>query len=577
MNGDANVGLHIANRLVELGCNHIFAVPGDFNLLLLDQFLKHEKLNMIWCCNELNAGYAADGYARRRGIGCVTVTFCVGGFSVINAVAGAYSEDLPLVCISGGPNSNDFSSNHVLHHTIGLSNDYGQQLRAFREVTCCQVLISHLEDAYRQVDVAISEAVRHRKPVYIEVSCNLASLPHPSFSRVLSAPIPFVIEHPRSNARNLTEAVSAAAQELNAALKAIIIVGPRCRRPEVQEAVLALANASQYPVVISPDAKGFFPENHASFCGLYWGAVSSTCVSELVESAGVVLAIGCVWTDYSTVGYTLPLRPPCVVEVDERAVVVCGKATFTGVMLLDVLRGLVPAVRPNKAGLQAFLELKHVHEPPPPTRRVRSVDPITVETVFSHVQKILTPHHTIISEVGDAWFNTQGLRLPGGAAYEMQMRYGSIGWSVGSVLGYQLADAFLDPKRRTLAFVGDGSFQMTAQEVSTMLRYGLKPIIFLINNGGYASEADIADGPYNIIKNWDYTKFVKALRNDEGQLYTAKVKTEKEFVVALAEAVRRTDELCFIEIFVNKDDCSKELLEWGSRVATCNGRLPVEH
>lgn len=96
------------------------------------------KLNVVGCCNELNAGYAADGYARSRGVGACVVTFTVGGLSIINAIAGAYSENLPVICIVGGPNSNDFGTNRILHHTIGLP-DFSQELRCFQTVTCYQV------------------------------------------------------------------------------------------------------------------------------------------------------------------------------------------------------------------------------------------------------------------------------------------------------------------------------------------------------------------------------------------------------------------------------------------------------
>ncbi|PNH00476.1 Pyruvate decarboxylase isozyme 2, partial [Tetrabaena socialis] len=159
--------------------------------------------------------------------------------------------------------------------------------------------------------------------------------------------------------------------------------------------------------------------------------------------------------------------------------------------------------------------------------------------------------------------------------YELQMRYGSIGWSVGAVLGYCCAERQTSPERRVLACIGDGSFQMTAQEVGTMLRLNLHPIILLINNGGYTIEVEIHDGPYNVIKNWDYAAFARALHNGEGRLWTAEARTEPELVAALAEAAKRPDELCFIVAFTHRDDCSARLLEWGSRVAAANSRKPT--
>lgn len=132
------LGRHLARRLVQIGATDVFSVPGDFNLTLLDHLIAEPELNLVGCCNELNAGYAADGYARSRGVGACVVTFTVGGLSVINAIAGANSENLPLVCIVGGPNSNDYGTNRILHHTIGLP-DFSQELRCFQAVTCFQV------------------------------------------------------------------------------------------------------------------------------------------------------------------------------------------------------------------------------------------------------------------------------------------------------------------------------------------------------------------------------------------------------------------------------------------------------
>lgn len=135
---DSTLGRHVARRLVQIGVEDVFSVPGDFNLTLLDHLIAEPGLNNIGCCNELNAGYAADGYARARGVGACVVTFTVGGLSVLNAIAGACSENLPVICIVGGPNTNDYGTNRILHHTIGLP-DFSQEMKCFRPVTCYQV------------------------------------------------------------------------------------------------------------------------------------------------------------------------------------------------------------------------------------------------------------------------------------------------------------------------------------------------------------------------------------------------------------------------------------------------------
>ena len=179
-----NLGNHLASRLVQLGVDTVFAVPGDYNLILLDQLIKDERLKVVYTCNELNAGYAADGYSRARGgkAACVVAT--------------AASESLPVICITGGPNSNDSGTNRVLHHTIGSSESFAQEMEAFKPFVCRATRIFALEDAHWQLDDAVAEALRQSKPVYINIACNIAGLSHPTFER---EPIPFVLPDRHTN------------------------------------------------------------------------------------------------------------------------------------------------------------------------------------------------------------------------------------------------------------------------------------------------------------------------------------------------------------------------------------------
>ncbi|CAK7330527.1 unnamed protein product [Dovyalis caffra] len=178
----STLGRHLARGLVQIGITDVFSMPGDFNFALLDHVIAEPGLNKIGRCNELIAGYAADGYERSRGVSASVVTFTVGRLSIINAVAGAYSDNLPVICIAGGPNTNDYRTHRILHHTIGLP-DFSQELRCFQTVTCYQAVENHLEDAHEKIDTAICNALKESKPVYISISYNLPAVPHLSFSR----------------------------------------------------------------------------------------------------------------------------------------------------------------------------------------------------------------------------------------------------------------------------------------------------------------------------------------------------------------------------------------------------------
>ncbi|QHO24801.1 pyruvate decarboxylase 2 isoform X1 [Arachis ipaensis] len=566
---DANLGRHLARRLVEIGVTDVFSVPGDFNLTLLDHLIAEPNLNVIGCCNELNAGYAADGYARSRGVGACVVTFTVGGLSVLNAIAGAYSENLPVICIVGGPNTNDYGTNRILHHTIGLP-DFTQELRCFQTVTCYQAVVNNLEDAHEMLDTAISTALKESKPVYISISCNLAAIPHPTFSR---EPVPFSLSPKLSNQMGLEAAVEAAADFLNKAVKPVLVGGPKLRVAKASDAFVELADACGYAFGVMPSAKGLVPENHPHFIGTFWGAVSTSFCAEIVESADAYLFAGPIFNDYSSVGYSLLLKKEKAIIVQPDRVVIGNGPAFGCVLMKDFLKALAKRLKHNNTSYENYYRI-FVPDGKPISSEPGA--PLRVNILFQHIQNMLSSETAVIAETGDSWFNCQKLKLPKGCGYvdnryEFQMQYGSIGWSVGATLGYAQAV----PEKRVIACIGDGSFQVTAQDVSTMLRCGQKTIIFLINNGGYTIEVEIHDGPYNVIKNWNYTGLVDAIHNGEGKCWTTKVTCEEELVNAIETATgAKKDCFCFIEVICHKDDTSKELLEWGSRVCAANSRPP---
>ncbi|KAA0060030.1 pyruvate decarboxylase 2-like [Cucumis melo var. makuwa] len=564
VSSDSTLGRHLARRLVQIGVSDVFSVPGDFNLTLLDHLIAEPGLNNIGCCNELNAGYAADGYARCRGVGACVVTFTVGGLSVLNAIAGAYSENLPVICIVGGPNTNDYGTSRILHHTIGLS-DFSQELRCFQTVTCFQGVINNIEEAHAQIDKAISTALIESKPVYISISCNLPGVPHPTFSR---EPIPFSISPRMSNKAGLEAAVEATVSFLDKAVKPVMVGGPKLRVAKACDALVELADACGYALAVMPSAKGLVPEYHPHFIGTYWGAVGTAFCGEIVESADAYLFAGPIFNDYSSVGYSLLLKKEKAIIVEPDRVMIANGPTFGCILMKDFLRELAKRLKRNTT---AYENYHRIYVPDGQPLKCKPHEPLRVNILFQHIQKMLSEETAVIAETGDSWFNCQKLKLPKGCGYEFQMQYGSIGWSVGATLGY----AQSVPSKRVIACIGDGSFQVTAQDVSTMIRCEQKTIIFLINNGGYTIEVEIHDGPYNVIKNWNYTALVDAIHNGEGKCWTTKVHTEEELIEAINTAMdKKIDSLCFIEVIVHKDDTSKELLEWGSRVCAANSRAP---
>mmetsp|Transcript_11341 Transcript_11341/g.28757 ORF Transcript_11341/g.28757 Transcript_11341/m.28757 type:complete len:359 (+) Transcript_11341:221-1297(+) len=354
-----------------------------------------------------------------------------------------------------------------------------------------------------------------------------------------------------------------------------------------------------------PNGKGMIDEDKDNFIGTFWGQVSSPFCCETVESADMYVFVGAIHNDYTSCGYTTLLKEEKMIAIHENEVVICGERRYHGVLMREVLAMLASKCERQDASLVNYRRMFVPRGQPP---ALGNGGPLTMNVLMHHVQELLTPDMCVVAETGDSWFNGQKLKLPKGCLYvvcplplslfprqkliafflfvsfiarscvcfplcryEFQMQYGSIGWSVGATLG---AAAALKDKR-VLALIGDGSFQMTAQDVSTMVKYHLNPIILLLNNDGYVIEVEIHDGPYNEIHPWDYCGLVRSLAGKRGEnCHTYLVKTEAEAEAALALAMQRDDAVNFIEVVVGRDDCTVELLEWGSRVSAANGRAP---
>ncbi|MEE3066674.1 MAG: thiamine pyrophosphate-binding protein [Actinomycetota bacterium] len=559
---DFTVGKYLAARLEQIGLKHYFMVPGDYNLVLLDELLENQNLEQIGCCNELNAAYAAEGYARVNGAGAVFTTYNVGAYSALNGVAGANAERLPVIMVSSSPNTNDAGENHILHHTVG-THDFTAQYEVFRQVTCAAVRIQHPDNAPAMIDRAISTALRERKPAYIEIPCNLSAAP-------CAAPAPFselAVGQP-SNARMLAEAVGHACDLLADAKKPILLAGVHLRSFGAIDAFRELAEALGCAVAVMPNAKGFFPEDHPQYVGIYWGEVSSPGCQAIVDWSDLVVAAGPVFSDYTTVGYSAVPPRQRLINAEPQSVRF-PDAEFTGVALAEFLSDLAKKVEANEATLTQFKRLRGTQTPAPRAAAAQPEAPLSRAEMWRQIEEELDATTTLLVETGDSWLNGMYTRLPGGARFEIEMQWGSIGWSVPASFGYAMG---LEDDRRLVAVIGDGSFQLTAQEVSNMIRHGQEILIFLVNNRGYVIESAIHDGPYNYYKNWNYAGLVDVFNAEDGRGLGLTANTAGELTEAIELARAHRGGPVLIECQIPNDDASPELISWGSKVARVNSR-----
>jgi pyruvate decarboxylase len=554
------VGSYLARRLQQIGLKHHFAVAGDFNLVLLDQLLTIKELEQVYCCNELNCGYSAEGYARACGAAAAVVTFSVGGLSAINAIGGAYAENLPVILVSGAPNSNDRATEHLIHHTLA-THDWSYQFEIAKKLTCAAVSINSAIDAPHQIDHAIRNALREKKPAYIEIACNVASTPCAA-----PGPISAILSDEPSDPETLRAAIAAAAEFLQGKQKPILLIGSKLRAAGAEKQAIELAEALGCAVVVMAAAKSFFPEDHPQFAGIYWGEVSAPGAREIFDWADSVLCIGTIFNDYSTVGWTAMPSGAGVLTADQRRVYLEGH-DFGRIHLRDFLSGLASKVQKRPATMVEYQRIR----PQPQLQQAAKPDAKLKRTeIFRQVQALINADTTVIAETGDSWFNGMAAKLPGGARFEIEMQWGSIGWAVPATFGYAVGAS----SRRIIALIGDGSFQLTAQEVAQMIRRKLPVIIFLINNHGYTIEVEIHDGPYNNIKNWDYAGLIRAFNAEDGRGRGLRATNGKELEEAIKVAVANHDGPTLIECVIDRDDCSADLISWGRQVARANARPP---
>jgi len=552
------VGSYLAERLSQIGLKHHFAVAGDYNLVLLDQLLSNKALEQVYCSNELNCGYSAEGYARAHGAAAAVVTFSVGALSAFNAIGGAYAENLPVILISGAPNSNDRASDHLLHHTLG-TQDNSYQIEMAKKITCAAVSITSATDAPMLIDHAIRTALREKKPAYIEIACNISGA-----RCAAPGPISGVIAEAPSDPDTLHAAVEAAAAFLRRKQKPVLLIGSKLRAAGAEKEAVALAEALGCSVAVMAAAKSFFPEDHPQFIGIYWGEISTPGAREIVDWSDAMVCLGALFNDYSTVGWTAMPSGAGVLTADTNRVHFDGH-DFSQIHLRDFLAALARKVEKRDATMVQYGRIRSgrpEEKPAQPDAKLMRAE------IVRQIRPLVTSNTTVIAETGDSWFNGLQLKLPGGARFEIEMQWGSIGWAVPATFGYAVGA----PGRRILALIGDGSFQLTAQEVAQMIRRRVPAIIFLINNHGYTIEVEIHDGPYNNIKNWDYAGLITAFNAEDGQGRGLRATTSGELAEAIKVALANTQGPTLIECVIDRDDCTADLISWGRKVAAANGR-----
>ena len=542
------VGEYLSQRLHNFGVNHIFGVPGDYVLGLMDVLLQ-SPLELICTCNELNAGYAADAYARLNGIGAVCITYGVGGFSLINAVVGAYAERIPLVVISGAPNSSFKQNNLLLHHTTG---DFNLQYEIMQKATVASVILNHANQAASQIEQLLAACIYYKRPVYIEIPLDIVAQPCNPPENIIT------IQAQLTDRDVLTEAVREAVELLEKAEKPVILAGVEFHRFNLEDKLIKLLKTTGYPFATTILGKSCVTEMHPQFIGNYLGASSGEYVRQRVENADAILCLGAIMSDVNLGAYTAQLEPNKLINANSEKVKI-KHHFYQPIYLGDFLDSLINQLSPKDYG---SLDIKMASDFRAESFTVNWNAKLTNSRFYERINHFLEPEFGVIADTGDPIFATMDLVMHQNAYFIGQAFYLSIGYSLPACLGAALAF----PNNRPLVFIGDGAFQMTAQELSTIIRHKLNPIIFLINNDGYTIERVIHDGEYNDLQPWKYHQLPQVF----GESWSCQVWTEGELERALKEAKNKINCVSFIEVHLDRFDCSHGLKRLGQALSQMN-------
>lgn len=542
MKRTSSIGHYLIRRLDQHGVKHVFGIPGDYILRFYD-LLEESPLQTIVTTREDSAGFAADAYARVSGMGAVCVTYCVGGFNVSNPIAGAYAEKSPVVVVSGAPGMGERIRNPLLHHKV---RDFSTQKEVFDKITVASTVLDDPRTAGAEIDRVLSAANRHKRPVYIEIPRDMIDLKIKSPGRLEEA-------RERSDPDSLREAVAEAVKMIHAAKRPVILADVELHRFGLQPLLVRLTDETRIPVAATILGKSVISEKHPNYIGIYEGAMGSEDVREFVESSDCVLMLGTVLTDINLGIFTARLdRGTCIEATSEKVAI--RHHTFEGVQFRDFILGLI----------RAPLHRQPPRDHPNPSDSLDGFKPnrgapITVKRCFQRLNTFLKDDMVVIADIGDALFGASDLVIHRRTEFLSPAYYTSMGFAVPAALGAQLPN----PRRRPLVLVGDGAFQMTGMELSTILRIGLNPIVIVLNNHGYATERQIHDGPYNDITEWSYHRLPEILGGGIG----FKVKTEQAFEWALKAAHENKKSFSILNVMLDKFDRSIAMERLAKRLA----------
>nr|AAQ73618.1 pyruvate decarboxylase [Lachancea kluyveri] len=560
---EITLGLYLFERLNQVDVKTIFGLPGDFNLSLLDKI--YEVPGMRWAgnANELNAAYAADGYARVKGMSCIITTFGVGELSALNGIAGSYAEHVGVLHVVGVPSVSSQAKQLLLHHTLG-NGDFTVFHRMSANISETTAWVTDIATAPAEIDRCIRTTYVTQRPVYLGLPANLVDLMVPA--SLLDTPIDLSLKPNDPEAE--AEVVNSVLELIKDAKNPIILADACASRHDVKPETKQLIDITQFPAFVTPLGKGSIDEQHPRFGGVYVGTLSNDDVKEAVESADLILSVGALLSDFNTGSFSYSYKTKNIVEFHSDYIKI-RNATFPGVQMKFALQKLLSEIG------AVVKDYKPVAVPPKPTPNP-ACDPSTPlkqEWVWNQVGRFLQEGDVVITETGTSAFGINQTHFPNNTYGISQVLWGSIGFTTGACLGAACAAEELDKNKRVILFIGDGSLQLTVQEISTMIRWGLRPYLFVLNNDGYTIERLIhgENAQYNEIQPWKNLDLLPTFGAKDYETY--RVATTGEWdKLAQDEAFNKNSRIRMVEVMLPVMDAPSNLVKQAQLTASINAK-----
>lgn len=539
------IGDYILKRLKELNIKHIIGEPGDFNLEFLEQISEDDEIEFVGMSNELNAAFAADGYANENGISALMTTYSVGDLNALGGIAGSVAEHRPIIIISGTPPLFAMRERKMTHHTLA-DGDYENVRRAMNEFVDDSVLITH-ENARYEIDRLIERAVRYSKSVNIELPSNIAYLD----IEIEDDLKPIDKKKANSDEERLEAAAKKIAQRFENAKNPIVLIDEAIDRYDVADKVLELIERAQVPFAALATAKAYYNESHPLYLGIYQGDESDEGVQEKIENSDFLISIEPVFMQANNGEFTSKLpEDSIIIKADYTKV---GDDIFEAVYVEDLVNlGLKNVSQREK--------IDSVNQTKEKEFNFEADKLIRQEDFYAQIARYFKENDVVYGETGTASHGLTEIKIPDGVKLVRSQIWGSI----GAMLPMQMGAMLASPEKRHILLIGDGSFQVSAQALSRMIYNKQNPIIFLIDNDGYTIERYIMGmkRDYNDIPKWDYSLLPQAFSKGQSNMKTAEARTQGE----LEEILKTLDDVnegIIITVYMHQEDSPEVMVDYG--------------